>query len=183
MGPAAYSDPPKRPVQIAGQVGSSNVLSIVSDQWGIGNCRRSMEAAKDEELSIEKSIFANVRPAACTGPPKRPVQTTSSAGPFDGLRFASDQRGISSCGMSMEAIVEEELTMGKSISANVRPLDCTGPPKRLAHAANHAGSFDGLRLQVITGNQQLGNVCGGSYGGRIDHGKKHFCKCETSSLH
>ena len=40
--------------------------------------------------------------------------------------------------MSLEAPDEEGLTMGKSISENVRPTACTGPPKRLAHFASHA---------------------------------------------
>ena len=130
VGLAAYSEPPRRPAQTASQARSSNILSFVSDQLGFGSCRRSMEAAEDEELTIEKIICVNVRRTAYTGPPKRPAQIASPAGPSDGLHFARDQRGIGSYGMSVEAAVEEELTMGNSISANVRPPAYTRPPKR-----------------------------------------------------
>ena len=88
--PIAYSEPPKRLAHTASQVGSSNVLSFVIDQQGISSYRKSMEAAKDKELTIEKSTFANVRLAACTRPPKRPAQTVGPIGPYDVLHFASD---------------------------------------------------------------------------------------------
>ena len=132
VGPAAYIQPLKRPAQTACQAGSSNFLSFVSNQRGIGNCRRSMEGAEDEELTIKKIIFPNVRLAACTRPPKRLAQTASHVGPSDRLCFASDQRWISSCGMSVEAAEKEELTMGNSFSVNVRVAACTRPPKRPA---------------------------------------------------
>ena len=73
---------------------------------GIGSCGRSMEIAEDEELTKENGTSANVRLAACTRPPKRLAHTASLAGPFDVLRFATDQWGISSCGMSMEVAEE-----------------------------------------------------------------------------
>lgn len=46
--------------------------------------------------------------------------------------------------MSVEAVVEEEMTLGKNISANVRIPDHTGPPKRPAQMAGRAGPSDGL---------------------------------------
>ena len=76
-----------------------------------------MEAAEDEELTIEKSIFANVRPAACTGPPKRSTHTASHTRPSNVLHFGSDQQGIGSCRRYMEAAEEEvppsELVVGE----------------------------------------------------------------------
>lgn len=94
VGPVAYSEPLKRPAQTTGQFGSSIVLSFVSDKRGIGSYRRSMEAVEDEELSIEKSIFANVRLAACTEPPQRLVEIVGRAGTSDVLCFASDEHGL-----------------------------------------------------------------------------------------
>ena len=52
VGLAAYSEPQKRPTHTASQARSSNVLSFASDQQGIGSYKRSMEATKDEELTI-----------------------------------------------------------------------------------------------------------------------------------
>ena len=91
-----------------------------------------MEVVEDEELTTEKSTTANVRPTTCTRPPKRPAQIENHARPSDVLRFASNQWGISSYGMFVEATMEEELAMGNSISTNVRLTACTRPPKKLA---------------------------------------------------
>ena len=96
VGHATCIEPPKMPAQTAGQAGSSNVLSFVSDQWGIRSCRRSMEAAESEELTMEKSISANVRPATYTGPPNRSAQIAGRARPSDVLRIASYQWEFSS---------------------------------------------------------------------------------------
>ena len=57
VGLGSYSEPPRRPTQTVGQAGSSNVMSFVSDQWGFGSYRRSMEVAEDEELTIEKTFL------------------------------------------------------------------------------------------------------------------------------
>ena len=61
----------------------------------------------------EKNVFGNVGFAACIEPPKRPTHTAGQARPSNVLRFGSDQQGIASCGMSVEAAEEEELTMEK----------------------------------------------------------------------
>ena len=57
--------------------------------------------------------------------------------------------GIGSCGKSMEAAEDEELTKGNSISANVRLVAYTGPPKRPAPIAGHVGPSDGLRFVSV----------------------------------
>ena len=142
--PVACTGPPKRPAQTAGHAGHSFVQRFGSDQQGISNCRRSVEAAEEEVLTMGKSISGNVRPAACTGPPRRPAQTASYAGPSDVLRFASDQRGIASNRMSVEAAEEEEQCMEGNIPGNVRPVACAGPPKRPTQTAGHAGPPDVL---------------------------------------
>ena len=67
-----------------------------------------------------------------------PAQTAGYVGPFDVLRFASDQRGIGNCKMSMEA-AEEVQFMERITSGNVRLAAYLGPPKRPTQTAGHAG--------------------------------------------
>ena len=71
--PAACIGPPKRPTQTVGHARPSNVLHFASDQQGIGSYRRSLEVAKEEKLTLEKSISGNVRPIVHNRPPKRPT--------------------------------------------------------------------------------------------------------------
>ena len=78
--PIAYSRPPKRPAQTVGHARPSGVLCFGSDQCGIGSCRRSVEATEEQIQCMERSTSGNVRPAASTGPPKRPTQIASHAG-------------------------------------------------------------------------------------------------------
>ena len=89
-----------------------------------------MEAAEEDELTLENSIFGNARPAACIGPPKRPIQTANQAGPSNVLRFGSDQRGIGCCRRSVEAAEEEIQCIEENDFGNVGLIACTGPQKR-----------------------------------------------------
>ena len=107
VGPAACIEPSKRATQTTGQARLANVLHFGSDQWAITSCRMSVEAAEEDELTLENSISGNARPTACIGPPKRPIQTADHAGQSNVLRFGSDQRGIGSCRRSVEAAEEE----------------------------------------------------------------------------
>ena len=142
----AYTGPLKRQAQTANHAGPFNVLHCGSDQRGIGSYIMSVEAAEEEVQCMEENGFGNVGPAACTIRPKRPTQATSHAGPSFVWRFGSDPQGISSCRMSMEAIVEEDLPIGKSISGNVRPPAYTRPPRRPTHTAGYARPSDVLRF-------------------------------------
>ena len=142
--PAAYTGPPKRPAQTTGRARPSFGQHFRSDQRGIGSCRRYMEAAEEEVLIVGKSASGNARPPACTGPPRMPAQTAGYAGPSNVLRSASDQRGIASYRMSVEAAEEEVQCMERNRSGNLRPVACTRPPKRPAQTAGHAGPSDVL---------------------------------------
>ena len=55
-------------------------------------------------------------------------------GPSDVPRFASDQRGIGSCRMSIEAIEVEVQCIEENDFGNVRSATCIGAPKRLVDA-------------------------------------------------
>ena len=97
-----------------------------------------MEAAVEEVLIVGKSASGNARPPACTEPPRMPAQTVGYAGPSNVLRSASDQRGIASYRMSVEAAEEEVQCMERSTSGKMRPAASTGPPKRPTQIASHA---------------------------------------------
>ena len=144
VGPAACTGPQKRPLQAAGHGGLSFVQRFGSGQRGIGSCRRSMEAAEEEVLTMGKSVSENARPPACTGPPRMPTQTAGYAGPSNVLHSASDQAGIASYRMSVEAAEEEVQCIERNGSGNLRPVACTRPPKRSAQIASHTGPSDVL---------------------------------------
>ena len=99
----------------------------------------SVEEVEEEELTMKKAISGNARLAACIGPPRRPTQTTDHVGSSHALRFASDQRGMSSFRRFVEAAEEEVQRMERSTSENVRSAACTGPPKRPAPTAGYVG--------------------------------------------
>ena len=111
VGPTAYTGPQKRPTQATGHGGPSFFQCFGSDQQRIDSCRRSMEAAEEEVLSMEENVLGNVRPPAYTRPPKRVAQTAGYAGPSNVLRFTSDQWGIASYRRSVEVAEEEILCM------------------------------------------------------------------------
>ena len=136
---AACTEPPKRPAHTASRAGPSFVQHFGSDQQGIGSCKRSVGVAEGEVLTMEKSVSGNARPPTCNGSPMMPAQTASYAGPSDVLRFASDQCGISSCRMFVEATEEEVQCMKRSSSRNVRPSASTRPPKRPTQTTSHVG--------------------------------------------
>ena len=81
VGTATCIEHPKRPTHTASQAKPSNVLHFGSDQRGIANYMMSVDAAEEEELTMEKSISRIARPADCTRPPKRPTQIASHARP------------------------------------------------------------------------------------------------------
>ena len=139
VGPTACIGAPKRATQNAGQAAPPNVLHFGSDQRAITNCGMSVEAAEEDEFTLENSISGNVRPAACIGPPKRPIQTADHAGQSNVLRFGSDQRGIGSCRRSVEAAEEEIQCIAENDFGNVGFAVCTGPQKRPTQAARHGG--------------------------------------------
>ena len=85
-----------------------------------------LEAAAEEIICMETEMFGNVGLGACIEPPKRATQTADQVGTTNVLRFGNDQRGITSCGMSVEAAEEDELTLENSISGNARPAACIG---------------------------------------------------------
>ena len=66
-----------------------------------------MEAAAEEVVTVGKNVSRNARPPACTGPPRMPAQIVGYVGPSNVLRFASDQQGIASYRMTMEAAEEQ----------------------------------------------------------------------------
>ena len=80
----------------------SYVLEVICG--GLGNYKMSVEAAEEEEFTMEKGLSGNVRSVACAGPPKGLKQSASDGGPSHVLRFASDQRGISSCRSSVRQL-------------------------------------------------------------------------------
>ena len=83
-------------------------------------------------------------------PPKTPAQTAGYVGPSNVLRSASDQQGIASYRMSMEAAEEQVQCMERSTSGNVRPAASTRPPKRPTQTASHAGISMGTpRVAVL----------------------------------
>ena len=98
-----------------------------------------MEAAEEEVQRMEINRSGNLRPVACTRPPKRPAQTAGHAGPSDVLCFGSDQCGIGSCRRSVEAAEEQVQCMERSTSGNVRLAASTGPPERPTQATSHRG--------------------------------------------
>ena len=49
-----------------------------------------VEAAEEDELTMENSISENARPPACIGPQKRLAQTADYARLDNVLRFGSD---------------------------------------------------------------------------------------------
>ena len=104
---------PKRPTHVASHARPSFVYRFGSDQQGIGRCGWSVEADEEEVLSMEENVFGNVRPATCTGSPKKSAQIADRVGPSDVLRFASDKRGIASYRMFVEAGEEGDLTWEK----------------------------------------------------------------------
>ena len=53
-----------------------------------------MEIIEEEIVCVETNIFGNVGLAACSEPPRRPVQTTSQVGSSNVLSFMSDQWGF-----------------------------------------------------------------------------------------
>ena len=112
-----------------------------------------MEVVEEEIQCIEEDDFANVGPAACTGPQKRPTQATGHGGPSFVQRFGSDQQRIDSYRRSVEAAEEEVLSMEENVFGNVRPTVCTRPPKRLAQTKGRArpscGQHFGSDLQGI----------------------------------
>ena len=81
---------------------------------------------------METYLFGYVGLAAHIEPSKRSTQFARQVGPSNVMRFGSDQKGISHYMMFVEEAEEEEFTMDKSISGNVRPTPYIGPPKRLA---------------------------------------------------
>ena len=89
-----------------------------------------MEVAEEDVLSMEENVFGNLRHVACTGPPKRPAQNVDRAGPSFVQHFGSDQYGIGSYKMFVEAAEGEVQCMERRTSRNVRPAASTGPPKR-----------------------------------------------------
>ena len=139
VGPAACIEPPKRATLIASQAGPANVLRFGSDQRAITSCGMSVEAAEEDEFTLENNISGNARPAAWIGPPKRPIQTADHAGQSNVLRFGSDQRGIGSCRRSVEAAEEEIQRIEENDFGNMGPAACTGPQKRPTQAAGHGG--------------------------------------------
>ena len=65
--------------------------------------------------------------------------------------------------LSLKAVEEEIHRMERNVSGNVRPIACTGPPKRLAQTASHARPSNVLRFAIDQqGYRQLQDVCGGS---------------------
>ena len=103
-----------------------------------------MEAAEEEVFTVGESVSGNARPPACTRPPRMSAQTAGYAGPSNVLCPASDQRGIASYRMSVEAAEEEVQCMERNRSGNLRPVAYTRPPKRPAQTAGHAGPSDVL---------------------------------------
>ena len=116
----------------------------------------SVEAAEEEELTMERIISGNLRPPTCIGPPKRLAQTASLIEPYDVPRFARNQRGFGNCKMSVEVAEEEELTMERRTFRNLRHVACARPPKRLAQTIGHAGPSDAL---CFTSDQQEIGSC------------------------
>ena len=90
VGPAACIEPPKRATQAVGQAGPANVLRFGSDQWAITSYGMSVEAAAEDEFTLENNICGNARPTTCIGPPKRPIQIANHVGQSNVLRSASD---------------------------------------------------------------------------------------------
>ena len=142
--PVAYTGAPKWPAQTAGRARPSFGQHFGSDQRGIGSYKRSMEAAEEEVLTMGKSVSENARPPACTRPPRMLAQTAGYAGPSNALRVASDQAGIASYRMSVEAAEEEVQCMERNRSGNLRLVACTRPSKRPAQTAGHARPSDVL---------------------------------------
>ena len=73
VGPTACIEPPKKATQTIGQEGPCNVLRFGSDRRGIASYGMFVEAAEEDELTLEKAILVHARPAVCIGPPKRPA--------------------------------------------------------------------------------------------------------------
>ena len=92
----------------------------------------------EDKLTMGNSFFANVRPADCTGPPKRPAQTIGHVGPSNFLCFTSDQQEIGSYKRSIEVAEEVVSCMKGSIFGNVRLAASNGPPKRPTKIASFA---------------------------------------------
>ena len=103
----------------------------------IGSWGMHVEVAAEEIICMQIEMFGNVGPVACIEPRKRATQTAGQAGPANVLRFGSDQQGITSYRMSVEATEEDELTLENSISGNARPATCIGPPKRPKQTTDH----------------------------------------------
>ena len=98
-----------------------------------------MEAAEEDEFTLENSISKNARPAAWIGPLKRPIQTADHVGQSNVLHFGSDQWGIGSYKRYVEAGKKEIQCIEENDYGNIGPVACTRPQKRPTQAAGNGG--------------------------------------------
>ena len=100
------------------------------------------------------------------------------------LRGAGKTRLDWQLGMDVEIVEEEIVCMETNIFGNVRPIAYSEPLKRPAHTASQAGSSNVLSfVSDQRGISSYRTSMEAAKDKELTIRKKHFCKCETCSLH